>query len=711
MNSEIKKEIVPLPPAWKNWIITDLIGKGSYGSVYRACCCSADDNDAEQDAAIKIIEIPADENEAAVIASDHPDRADQIAYYESIVSALLEEINTMERLKDNPNAITLYDYHVSHEEELKWIIYIRMELLTPFFEYQIYHEMDEKNVIRLGIDICNVLDECSRVGIIHRDIKLENIMVDDEGRYKLGDFGIARKLKDTTNSYSLKGTFTYMAPEVYRGRKYDVRVDQYSLGIVLYRLMNNNRDPLTDPDLQIVSYKEREEALKKRMEGEVLPNPVQASESFARIIRKACSYRPENRFENISEMKQALERCYKGEVFEITNLVEVSEEERLQLIRQKKRKKRTITMSLLIAGLGIIIGVVVFILTREPEQNSVSEPDIETGEAENKNEILKNEIETPENGGGETENETGETENETGEADAQIDESETDAEIIKDESREIENYIENNGVRKDNGMLETDITGAAAYQDEIDLQEDAAEVMALLEKDENTAKERNDDGRQNYEKCALCLVYLDDSNACGMSINYNSEIDNATNTEKVYPLYSYFYYKKINDNWELDPDNMIPAEVQETIYEKYMPQGFMEAYQTGRNWCFHRECFWVGTGAVYDRNLIIEFGAAWQNADGSVDVYALCRNGTDRLSAEYNYWVLLGDGDKDVVAGYGNLDADKVVLEKETVKAYMIHFEPDEVLTGNDSWSDGGIWSFIAGYNSNYITDDTADAE
>ena len=71
-------------------------------------------------------------------------------------------------------------------------------------------------------------------------------MISRFGEFKLGDFGIARELDRNVNGLSKKGTFSYMAPEMYRGEDYDQRVDIYSLGIVLYRLRNHNRLPFID---------------------------------------------------------------------------------------------------------------------------------------------------------------------------------------------------------------------------------------------------------------------------------------------------------------------------------------------------------------------------------------------------------------------------------------------------------------------------------
>lgn len=77
-------------------------------------------------------------------------------------------------------------------------------------------------MIRLGIDICKALELCQKYNVIHRDIKPENIFVSGSGDFKLGDFGIARTIERASSGLSKKGTYNYMAPEVYRGKSMDL---------------------------------------------------------------------------------------------------------------------------------------------------------------------------------------------------------------------------------------------------------------------------------------------------------------------------------------------------------------------------------------------------------------------------------------------------------------------------------------------------------
>ena len=129
----------------------------------------------------------------------------------------------------------------------------------------------------------------------------------------MGDFGIARTIEKTTGGLSKKGTESYMAPEVYLGKKYNEQVDIYSLGIVLYRFLNNNRLPFYPPVPEKISYSSREEALMKRMQGLPFPEPQNGSAELKRIVLKACEYLPENRYASMSELHNDLQKLWTGD--------------------------------------------------------------------------------------------------------------------------------------------------------------------------------------------------------------------------------------------------------------------------------------------------------------------------------------------------------------------------------------------------------------
>jgi len=290
---------------WPEWSVVEQIGEGSFGKVYNV---ERNEYGVTTNAAVKVISIPQRSDELTSLLADGYDMISSRSYFEGIMTDFVNEVKLMLSMKGAPNIVNLEDFKVvEKQEEIGWYIFIRMELLTSFVDYTVSKKPDENEVIKLGIDICSALELCSQKNIIHRDIKPENIFVSPYGDFKVGDFGIARELEKTLGAMSVKGTFNYMAPEVYAAKEYDATVDTYSLGLVLYKLLNNNRLPFIDPDASKIMYQDRKNAIDKRLSGETLPPPKEANQQLANVILKASEYDPAKRYRSAFEMKNALE--------------------------------------------------------------------------------------------------------------------------------------------------------------------------------------------------------------------------------------------------------------------------------------------------------------------------------------------------------------------------------------------------------------------
>ncbi len=291
---------------WPEWEFVKQIGRGSYGTVYEAVRC--DEFGVESRAAIKVISIPQNEAELDTLRTEGLDYDASRTYMRKVVDAFVNEIKLMIAFKGVRNIVSVDDYKVvERENEIGWDISIRMELLTSLASYIADNVMTEQEAARMGCDICSALEACEKENVIHRDIKPGNIFINDFGDFKLGDFGIARQMESMTTELSRKGTGSYMAPEVERGVPYNDSVDLYSLGLVLYFLMNNKRGPFLDPNKQILTPGEREAAIRRRLDGESLPPPCNASVEMTRIIQCACAYDPRRRFNSAQAMRAALQ--------------------------------------------------------------------------------------------------------------------------------------------------------------------------------------------------------------------------------------------------------------------------------------------------------------------------------------------------------------------------------------------------------------------
>lgn len=289
------------------WYITKELGKGAFGVVYEVE--RRDFSDTRS--ALKIISIPSSKSELEEFRQEHYelDEKSITSYYYGFVEDVTKEFKIMSQLRGHSNIVSFEDYNiVEHTDDIGWDIFIRMELLTPMNKYFSQNKLTVNSVVKLGIDICKALEVCSKHNIIHRDIKPANIFISNMGEFKLGDFGIARTLEKTTSGLSQKGTYTYMAPEIYKGDMYGANVDIYSLGIVMYKLLNNNLEPFRTN----MTYGDMQNAFAKRMSGEKIPCPMNANGKLASIILKACSYNPAERFQNPTQMRESLESILNG---------------------------------------------------------------------------------------------------------------------------------------------------------------------------------------------------------------------------------------------------------------------------------------------------------------------------------------------------------------------------------------------------------------
>ena len=321
---------------WPEWKLVEKIGEGSFGKVYKA---KRTERGRSFYSAIKIISIPGSKGELDSVRSEMNNEQSTREYFRNLVEDCIQEIYTMEHFCGNSHVVSFEDFKVvEYLDEIGWDISIRMEYLTSFMDYCTGKELTEKEVIKLGCDLAMALIYCRKLNIIHRDVKPENIFVSRFGDFKLGDFGIAREQAHTMSNMSKKGTYSYMAPEIYKGEKYDSSIDIYSLGIVLYKLMNQNRLPFLSLDKQLITYRDKETALARRMAGEKMPVPVNASAAFSHIILKACAYEPGKRYRKPEDMLRDLEKLRLAPVnaekeweksqWELTNSAELERDQR-----------------------------------------------------------------------------------------------------------------------------------------------------------------------------------------------------------------------------------------------------------------------------------------------------------------------------------------------------------------------------------------------
>ncbi len=299
-------------PIFGSWHITRQLGQGSEGQLFEISRKDALGH--VSFSAMKAITIPGDEEAQKAVLARGIRKEDLEAYYQDAVSNNVKEYRLMYKLKGNSHIVSYEDHQIiRHTDDAGWDILIRIEKLTPLIDHVLENPLSAADVAQMGADICEGLVYCQKNGIVHRDIKPDNIFLADSGDYKLGDFGIAQILEYTHTAYSRKGTYTYMAPEVYRGTGYGITVDIYSLGLVMYKYLNDGRNPFLPPYPEMFTPDDEDVALAMRITGKDLPAPAHGSEELQRIVLKACSFESEDRYQNAQEMLKDLQKLIADE--------------------------------------------------------------------------------------------------------------------------------------------------------------------------------------------------------------------------------------------------------------------------------------------------------------------------------------------------------------------------------------------------------------
>ena len=296
---------------WPEWEIVKYLGGGAYGRVYEI---ERNNSGIREKAAVKIVSRPKEESELEADYQNGYDRESIAVKYTEILQEYINEYKLMKELQGQSNIVSCDDFALEKNPNgIGGKIYIRMELLTPLQKVTKERLLSEKEVIKLGKDICKALILCERRNIIHRDIKPDNIMISKFGDYKLGDFGVSKVMSHTTGA-TMTGTEGYMAPEVLHIEKYGKEVDIYSLGIVMYWLLNNRRMPFIGADEKVTLVNANQAAM-RRYQGEKIPAPKNGSDELKKIVLKACEYKPKDRYLTAQEMYDALEKLGSGKSY------------------------------------------------------------------------------------------------------------------------------------------------------------------------------------------------------------------------------------------------------------------------------------------------------------------------------------------------------------------------------------------------------------
>ena len=365
--------------------IVKSIGEGGMANVYLA-----NDKILDRKVAIKVL------------------RGD-LANDEKFIRRFQREAQSVANLS-HPNIVEVYD--VEEEEGQHYIVmeYIEGKTLKQLLQKRGSLTLSE--VIDIMLQLTDGLAHAHDAYIIHRDIKPQNIMIQDDGLVKITDFGIAMALNATqlTQTNSVMGSVHYLPPEQANGKSSTIKSDIYSLGILMYELITGSVPFKGDNAVEIALKHLKEKIPSIRRQNPTIPQSVE------NIVLRATAKNPKNRYDSVKDMNKDLKECLNEDkknekkiVFEypendiddtkvITNVKkskpEIEEPKDLNELKEKKKieeqnneeevigsmtKKDKYKLPIILAGIFIgllIIAGIVFVLIGRDEVTDIKVPDV-----------------------------------------------------------------------------------------------------------------------------------------------------------------------------------------------------------------------------------------------------------------------------------------------------------------------------------------------
>ncbi|NIM91614.1 MAG: protein kinase [Candidatus Aminicenantes bacterium] len=261
--------------------IIEELGKGGMGKVYRV-----EDKKIKEEVALKLIK---------------PD----IASDKKTIERFSNELK-MSRKIAHRNVCKMYDLGEEKGTHYITMEYVPGEDLKSFIRRA--GTLSAGKTIFIAKQVCEGLSEAHRLGVVHRDLKPQNIMIDKEGNARIMDFGIARSIagKGITGAGVMIGTPEYMSPEQAEVKEVDQRSDIYSLGVILYEMVTG-RVPFEGETPLGIAMKHKSEVPKDPKELN-----TQMPEDLSRVILRCMEKDKEKRYQNAGEVRSELENIEKG---------------------------------------------------------------------------------------------------------------------------------------------------------------------------------------------------------------------------------------------------------------------------------------------------------------------------------------------------------------------------------------------------------------
>jgi TolB-like protein/Flp pilus assembly protein TadD len=259
---------------WGDLILIEEVGRGSFGTVYRA-----HDPQLDRPVAVKLVR-------GAALSDDQ------------LASRLVDEGQTLARVR-HPNVVTVYGAGRYDGRAGLWMEFIRGVTLEQMLTGHGPFSAGEAGLV--GYELCGALAAVHFAGLVHRDVKAQNVMREEGGRLVLVDFGAGQKRSELgAVGGRIVGTPLYLAPEVLKGCAASTRSDVYSLGVLLYHLVTDDFPVKASSFEDLVLAHERGEITRLQDARPTLPK------HFVRVVERAIDFNPVKRYESAGRLQAAL---------------------------------------------------------------------------------------------------------------------------------------------------------------------------------------------------------------------------------------------------------------------------------------------------------------------------------------------------------------------------------------------------------------------
>ncbi|MEN8906023.1 MAG: protein kinase [Clostridiales bacterium] len=301
--SNEKSNLTKYEPLFGDWKVDSLIGEGNFSSVYKIKSYSN-----STFSTVKFIRIPNSNLYSNAINNLGSKKRKLNLYFSDLISNIEHYINILSNIND-PYILKYQDHTiVKLTGKTGWDFLIKMERLDSMENFMKFNEFTLRDLLLMSIDVCVGLSRYRLKDIYQTNIYENNIFLSESGTYKIGDFSLNTHIKRNIwpNSF-LSGPFN-LSPELFSGKTVDETSDIYSLGMFLYKMLNNGRYPFLPDYPTEITESDIKSATKQRLKGEIFPIPVNSPEVLSKLIVKCCSFKRSERFNDPMDLRKTFEK-------------------------------------------------------------------------------------------------------------------------------------------------------------------------------------------------------------------------------------------------------------------------------------------------------------------------------------------------------------------------------------------------------------------